>query len=110
MKFREFNLRDDITQGEYVVFRVDVEARKPKEWRSVETLPIEILYDILVHSAITGGWVEDVIETNEYDDKEAAWKWTNEFVEEIPAGQALLKTWAEPILDRWIEYKGIDPN
>lgn len=109
MKLRAFNLRDDINQGEYVTFRVGVESRRPPAWESIETLPIEILYSILVHAAIDAAWIEVVVEDDGYGE-EIEWEWTSEFVDSIPAGEAPLRKWAEPIFKRWIEYKSIDPN
>jgi len=75
MKFRRFELNDDISQAEYVVFRSSVEEMKPDVWDNINSLPEEIFYNILVKSAVRAGIVTDVVEMNEYDE-EVTWPWS----------------------------------
>jgi hypothetical protein len=109
MKFRPFNLREDITQGEYIKFRVFVQEMKPEVWDRIELLPEELFYNVLVLAAVKAGWLEDVVEENEYEE-ETVWQWTDEYVNGLPAGDAPVVEWGRQVLDRWVKYKSIDPN
>ena len=109
MKLRKFEISEDVNQAEYVVFRTTVEELKPDVWQSINTLPAELFYNILVKAAIAAGIVEDVVEDNEYDE-EVTWEWTAEYVDELPAGISELKDWGMLMFDRWVEIKTLDPN
>lgn len=110
MKYREFKLKDVISQGEYRIFRTRVQELKPPVWDTIQELPIELLFDVLVSSAIQAGWVEDVTELNEYEEEET-WKWNQEYVDNLPASSSTpLATWGDEVFTRWIEIKTLDPN
>ena len=111
MKFRLFVLKEDITQLEYVHFRTELEKSRPAVWSSIEKLPVEIFYDVLTRSAIKAGWVQDVVEDNEYDE-EVIWEWTEEYLDGLPADEARehVEEWGDIAFKRWVEIKTLDPN
>lgn len=113
MKFRDFNLKGDITQLEYVTFRVDIQDRKPDSWEEIQLMPIELFYDVLVRAAAMAGWVDDVVETNEYDE-ETVWSWVesgDQYIDDLPAaGKSPLMKWGELVFERWTEIRNLDPN
>ena len=113
MKYRTFVLKEDINQKEYVTFRTGVEEFKPAAWNSIDTLPAELFYDVLTRAAVTAGWVEDVVETNEYDE-ETEWEWGAEGIEYVDGLKASSESpiidWGKLVLARWVEIKTLDPN
>jgi len=109
MKLRAFELKEEQSQQQYVDFRTNIETYRPPVFTSIERLPQELFYNILIRSAIAAGWVEKVVEKNEYDE-ETEWEWTVEYFENLPAGKVPLLEWGEPVLDRWLKYKELDPN
>jgi len=109
MKFRPFKLREDITDGEYMAFRANIESLRPEGWKSIEEVPGDVLYGILIRSAVKAGWLEVVKEKNEYDE-DVEWEWSIDFLDSIPAGTMPRADWGGPILERWIEYRTVDPN
>ena len=109
-KYRDFELKKDILQKDYVAFRTGLETHRPSVWENLNDLPEEMFYDILVRSAITGGWIEDVVEKNEYDE-ETTWEWNLEYVDNIKAsGGSPITSWGDKVFNRWVEIKTLDPN
>lgn len=117
MKYRKFELKENINQLEYRTFRNKIEEMKPSSWKDQElgNLPIELFYDVLVTSAITSDWIMDVEEDNEYGEK-TVWSWAenglrylNELPKE-PKTNAEVERWALSVLERWTEIRSIDPN
>ena len=109
MKYREFKLKGDIAQLQYVTFRNGLEEMKPPAWENVQELPIELFYNVLVKSAIQSGWVEDVVEKNEYEE-ETTWEWNLDYVDKMPAGLQPISDWGDLVFTRWVEIKTLDPN
>ena len=112
MKFRKFELKDDITQGQYVIFRTQLEEQKPEVWGEIKDLPAEIFYDVLVRAAIIGDWIEDITEDNEYGD-DTFWSWAEsglEYIDRQPAGGWPLSECGNTVFERWAQIKTIDPN
>jgi hypothetical protein len=109
MKFRTFELKDDITQIEYVNFRAGVQSFTPPAWNSFELLPIELFYDVMVRAAIDAKWLLDVVEENEYNE-ETVWEWSIEYIDSLKAGSFPLLEWGEVVFNRWAEIKTLDPN
>lgn len=110
MKFREFQLKGDITQIEYVTFRTKIQEIKPAEWEQVQDLPIELFYYTLVRAAIASGWIVDVVENNEYDET-ITWEWNEDYLDTLPAGgETPLNDWGGQVFDRWLEIRALDPN
>jgi hypothetical protein len=109
-KYRTFELKEDITQGEYVTFRAGLEESRPPAWNSIETLPIEVFYHVLTVAAVKAGWVMDVVELNEYEE-ETTWEWNEEYVLGLKAsGKSPITGWGNLVFDRWMEIKTLDPN
>ena len=109
-KYRTFTLKEDITQKDYVTFRTGVEEFKPSVWNSIDDLPVEIFYDLLARAAIKAGWVQDVVEINEYDE-ETTWAWSVEYIDGLVAsGKSPVIEWGKKVLKRWVEIKTLDPN
>ena len=109
MKFREFKLKDDITQLEYVVFRTKIQEIKPEAWENVQDQPLELFYYTLVSAAIEAGWIADVVEANEYDET-TTWEWNIEYLNGLNAGSYPLEEWGDFVFKRWIDIKTVDPN
>jgi len=110
MKYREFKLKDTITQGEYRIFRTKLQEMKPDVWESIDKLPLEMLFDALTVSAIHGGWVEDIVEDNEYEE-ETTWEWNQEYLDDLPADpESPTIGWGSAVFTRWMDIRGIDPN
>ena len=110
MKYRTFELKDTITQGEYRVFRTLIQERKPEVWSLLEEMPLELFFDVLVSSAVQAGWIQDVVEENEYEE-EVTWEWNQEYVDGLPAdGKSPVSKWGELVFTRWVEIKTLDPN
>jgi len=109
MKFRAFELRDGLTQLQYIDFRENIENFKPKAWVNIETLPAELFYSVMCQSAIKAGWLSDVVEKNEYGE-ETSWSWSVDYFNGLPAGKFPLQEWGALVLERWVELKTLDPN
>jgi len=112
MEYREFELKGDINQLEYVTFRTKVQEQKPEVWTEIQDVPIELFYHILVKSSIESGWIKDVVEMNKYDE-EVVWSWTengSEYIDNLPAGNWPWKLWGRTVFLRWSDIKNLDPN
>ena len=110
MKYRTFELKDTITQGEYRVFRTLIQELKPEAWDLLEEMPLELFFDILVSAAVQAKWIQDVTEENEYEE-EVTWEWNQEYVDGLPAGgDSPASKWGELVFTRWVEIKTLDPN
>ena len=109
MEYREFALKGDITQIQYVTFRTNLQEMKPAAWENVQDLPIELFYNVLVKAAVQSGWVEDVVEENKYDET-TTWEWDTTYVDTIPAGLEPISAWGGLVFARWVEIKTLDPN
>jgi hypothetical protein len=109
MEYREFKLKGDITQLQYVTFRTGLQEMKPAAWENVQDLPIELFYNVLVKAAVQAGWVEDVVEENKYEEM-TTWEWSLDYVDTIPAGLKPISDWGGEVFERWVEIKSLDPN
>lgn len=109
MKYRHFELLEDINQGQYIAYRLEIQRLKPPYWEAVEHMPIDLFYDVLTRAAVIAGWVQDVVEKDEYE-VENTWGWSIEYIDNLPAGTNKLNEWGEIVLQRWVEIRDIDPN
>lgn len=112
MEFRDFVLKDDINQLEYVSFRTSLQELRPSQWETIMDLPIELFYYVLVVSAVKSGWIQDVVEKNKYNEEET-WSWTEsgeDYVNGLGAGKWPWNTWGEMVFDRWTDIRTLDPN
>jgi hypothetical protein len=112
MKFRKFELEDDIDQRAYVTFRTRVQELKPVAWEEIQHMPLELFNDVLIRSAIEAGWIRDIEEQNEYDET-TFWSWKEsgiEYIDGLPAGKWPIGDWGDLVLKRWIDIKTLDPN
>ena len=110
MKYREFKLKDDITQLQYVVFRTSVQDLKPNAWEEAMDMPVELFYNVLVKSAMEAEWVQDVVEENEYEET-TTWEWNTDYLDGLPASKETpLSEWGNAVFSRWMEIRTLDPN
>lgn len=109
MEYREFVLKGDINQLEYVTFRVTLQEMKPAAWENLMDMPLELFYNVLVRAAVTAGWVADVVEENKYGETET-WAWNMDYVDSLPAGLEPISSWGSAVFERWVEIKTLDPN
>jgi len=112
MKYREFVIKSDVNQKEYVDFRIRVQEMKPAPWAEINDLPDELFYDVLVRGACDAGWIEDVIEENEYGE-ETTFSWKDDggkYLDGLPPISKEFIGWGSKVLQRWLDIKTIDPN
>lgn len=112
MKYRAFVIKDNLNQLEYVTFRTKVQEFKPAAWGDIMDLPGELFYDVLIRSAIFAGWIDDVVETNEYGENTTFnWKASGEeYLNGLPPMTPEIIEWGKAVFERWVKIRTLDPN